>query len=107
MTALKKRFQRWDIYISDRLEEGDYTVDPAALKQLAAMSVQRFSELHLSVSMRSFRAEALSSFISHVVENRPGKARDVYRTLETPYPIWLTRDLATAKDWLRRTARGS
>ena len=107
VTALKKRFQRWDIYISDRLEEGDYTVDPAALKQLAAMSVQRFSELHLSVSMRSFRAEALSSFISHVVENRPGKARDVYRTLETPYPIWLTRDLATAKDWLRRTARGS
>jgi hypothetical protein len=57
--------------------------------------------------MRSFRAEALSSFIGHVVENRPKEARDVYRQIEPRYPIWLTRDLGIARDWLRRVARGS
>src|SRR5690606_15562327 len=34
-------------------------------------------------------------------------AREVYHQVEDRYPIWLTRDLDSARDWLRNVARGS
>ena len=105
--ALDDRFSDWDIYISDRLEEGDYVTDATASRLLEELSINRSSELHLSVSMRSFRAETLSSFVSHVVENRPAAAREAYDHIRQRYPIYLTRDLEAARDWLRGEARGS
>lgn len=107
LSALEHRFQRWDIYISDRLEDGDYVTDATSMRLLDELPVHRSSELHLSVSMRSFRAEALSSFIGHIVANRPQAAQDLYRQIEDRYPIWLTRDLDAARNWLRGKARGS
>jgi hypothetical protein len=56
--------------------------------------------------MRSFRAETLSSFISHVVDGDADAARRAYAGLEH-YPIVLTRDLDEARAWLRAKARGS
>jgi hypothetical protein len=107
LSALDNRFRDWDIYISDRLEDGDYVTDSTSMRLLRELPVQRSTELHLSVSMRSFRAEALSSFIGHIVDNRPEAARDVYQQVEDRYPIWLTRDIDAARDWLRKVARGS
>jgi hypothetical protein len=57
--------------------------------------------------LRSFRAEALSAFVGHVVENRPDEARSVYATIAERYPICLTRDLEQARRWLKQQARGS
>lgn len=107
LSALDGRFRDWDIYISDRLEDGDYVTDATSMRLLHELPVQRSTELHLSVSMRSFRAEALSSFIGHIVDNRKEAAREVYNQVEDRYPIWLTRDLDAAGDWLRNVARGS
>lgn len=107
LSALDDRFRDWDVYISDRLQDGDYVTDEISVRLLGELPVHRSPELHLCVSMRSFRAEALSSFIGHIVDNRPEAARDVYRQVEDRYPIWLTRDLDAARDWLRSVARGS
>lgn len=107
LSALDDRFRNWDIYISDRLEDGDYVTDETSVRLLGELPVHRSNELHLSVSMRSFRAEALSSLIGHIVDNRLEAARDVYHQVEDRYPIWLTRDLDVARDWLRSVARGS
>jgi hypothetical protein len=74
LSALEHRFRDWNIYISDRLEDGDYVTDQPSMRLLAQLPVNRSSELHLSVSMRSFRAEALSSFIGHIVDNRAQEA---------------------------------
>ncbi len=63
--------------------------------------------LHLSVSIRSFRAESLSEFVGHLVENRPLEARAAYALIAERYPIKLTRDLSLARQWLRAHARGS
>ena len=57
--------------------------------------------------MRSFRAEALSEFVGHVVDNRPDMARKTYQAIADKYPILLTRSLAEARLWLRNKARGS
>ncbi|MCE6967615.1 DUF2075 domain-containing protein [Cereibacter sphaeroides] len=107
LSALNQRFRDWDIYISDRLEDGDYVTDETSTQLLGRLPINRSSALHLSVSMRSFRAEALSSFIGHIVDNRPGAAREVFGQVEERYPIWLTRDLDAARAWLRSVARGS
>jgi len=61
----------------------------------------------LPVSMRSFRAEALSAFVGHVVENRPAEACRIYEEISDRYPIRLTRDLDQVGRWLRYQARGS
>jgi hypothetical protein len=105
--ALKEHFTDWDVYLSNRLSDPDYASDPAVVEMLRSMHAKERSELHLAVSMRSFRAEALSAFVGHVVENRAVDARRVYGTICDRYPIWLTRDLVRAREWLRHQARGS
>jgi Schlafen group 3, DNA/RNA helicase domain len=107
LTALGSRFSHWDIYISNRLSDPDYVSNKATADLLKSISVRECPELHLSISMRSFRAEAFSSFVRLVIENRPDEARLAYAEIAERYPIWLTRNLDDARQWLRRQARGS
>ncbi len=57
--------------------------------------------------MRSFRAEALSELIGQIIDNQPDAARVTYQKIGTAYPLYLTRDLAAARAWLRSQARGT
>src|SRR5205807_452212 len=63
--------------------------------------------LHLSVSMRSYRAEKVSAFVKAVLDMEIETASELYKKIKNRYPIALTRDLAMAKQWLREKARGS
>jgi hypothetical protein len=107
LSALRSRFSHWDVYISNRLADPEYIRDKVTADLLTSISVYERPQLHLSVSLRSFRAEALSSFVNHVIANRPAEARLIYTTISDRYPIWLTRDVNQARDWLRNQARGS
>lgn len=68
--------------------------------------VKRVPELHLSVSIRSFRAERVSEFVAAVLDGDIQKAREACESL-TEYPMVLTRDLESARLWLRTNARGT
>jgi len=105
--ALQDRFTDWDIHASTLLDDPHYTVDASAAALLSDPSIQKHPDLHLSVSMRSFRAEQLSAFVGAVLDNEPEQARSILCELSERYPIWVTRDLGEAKAWLRETARGS
>jgi hypothetical protein len=107
LNALRTRFTNWDVYISDRLSDPDYINDTPAADALKSLRVCGKNDLHLAVSMRSFRAETLSACVGHIVENRATEARRVYSEMSERYPIWLTRDLSQARAWLRSKARGS
>lgn len=63
--------------------------------------------LHLSVSMRSFRAENVSAFVKGVLDCEVERAREAFRQLADKYPMAVTRDLEAAKAWIRQQARGS
>lgn len=104
--SLNRRFKHWEVYISDHLTDKEYA-QGASLDLLDA-SIERHiePELHLSMSMRSFRAEKLSTFVHQVLELKPQEAAATLKTLER-YPIVLTRSLETAKKWLKAHARGS
>ena len=103
LSALQHGFKGWRVYISDRIGGDDYP-SGASFPEL---QMNAEADLHLSVSMRSFRAEALSDFVGHLVNNRPDEARSTYSKISDRYPIKLTRNLDDARTWLRVHARGS
>jgi hypothetical protein len=107
LEALRKRFNDWTVYTSPQLKHRDYHRGEDLAAMLVGLDHQTRQELHLSVSVRSFRAEALSEFVSALIAGEPESARDIYSKIRSVYPIQVTRDLASAKTWLRNKARGS
>lgn len=105
--ALNESFPDWQIYISSQLTAKEYA--EGRVKELLGKNkhVTYSDNLHLAVSMRSFRAESLSNMVHNLLDGEPNKARDVYKNLADRYPIVLTRDIDKAKNWLRNKARGN
>ena len=106
ITALKENYQDWEIHFSDEIFKSDYALSREWLVDQGPLKLHIEPDLNLSVSLRSFRAEKLSAFISAVISGDAIRAREIKEHL-TNYPIYLTRDLEKAKDQLRQWARGS
>lgn len=107
LRAINASFPDWNVFISDKLTGKEYA--EGELEELLQANIRtvRSSQLHLAVSMRSFRAEQLSAFVHHALEGNVPEAQRLLATLKGKYPIVLTRDLNAAKNWLRRQARGT
>ena len=106
ITALKENYQDWEIHFSDEIFKSDYALSREWLENQGPLKLHIESELNLSVSLRSFRAEKLSAFVSAVISGNAVKAREIKEHL-TNYPIFLTRNFVNAKDQLKGWARGS
>jgi DUF2075 family protein len=107
LEAMKTTFPEWKICISPNLTNSEYLAYEA-IEELKTLNRISFDEnLHLSVSLRSFRAERLSSFVKNILERDIENASDDFLNIKGKYPIILTRDLAKAKQWLKEKARGS
>lgn len=105
--SINKHYPEWHIYVSDKLTDTEYAAGKALelLKHHRVVEYQK--ELHLSVSLRSFRAENLSTLVKSLLDINLEDARRHYQLLKDKYPIILTRDLDKAKRWLKEKARGS
>lgn len=105
--ALNIRFTHWDVYISDKLTDTEYA-EGRVNELLQDNNRVTFAEnLHLAVSLRSFRAETLSSFVQSMLTFRPDAAALYKDVAGRGYPIVLTRDMDIARAWLRKQARGT
>ena len=107
LRAINANFPDWNVFISDQLTGKEYA--EGELEDLLQVNkhVERSTNLHLAVSMRSFRAEQLSNFVHHLLEGNVPQAQTLLATLKDKYPIVITRDLNAAKDWLRKQKRGT
>lgn len=105
--VMGESFSNWDVHVSSRLDDPDYIWDVETSETLKRVQMTKDESLHLGVSMRSFRAESLSEFVGHIVENRPHQALAAYALIAERYPIQLSRDLAAARKWLQDKSRGS
>ncbi len=105
--SLKRSFPDWYIYISSRLEDSEYGARKVLedLRQRPNVVIQE--ALHLSVSMRSFRAENVSLLVKQLLDLDASGANETLRKVSLTYPIVITRSLSTAKDWLKKQARGT
>lgn len=104
---MSTRFTNWTAYISPQLTDPEYDTGHALQTLGARAPVVADASLHLSVSMRSFRAEHVSRFVKAVLDLDTAGARDLLGAFRARYPIALTRNLDRAKDWIRAHARGS
>ena len=104
--ALNEQFCHWKVYISPKLTEAEYA-EGRVNELLADNANVTFAEdLHLGVSLRSYRAEKLSAFV-HALLTFDETAKDIYAEIRDRYPIVLTRDMEKAKKWLHEKVRGT
>ncbi len=107
VSSLRNYFPNWNIYYSGSILNSDnYLKSEDSKKWLIKKGVKE-SELHLSVSVRSFRSEKLSSFIHELLNIQTENAKKIYSEIKEHYPIVITRNLDKAKEWLRKQATGS
>lgn len=107
ISSLLRLFPDWHIYVSSRLTDSEYAAGHA-LEQIGARPNVTFKdELHLAVSMRSFRAEHVSLLVKQILDLEAEHASRTLQQIADRYPIFVTRDLPKAKCWLRAQARGS
>lgn len=105
--AIEQSFPKWEVHLSPHLNDSEYGAG-AIVKSLAGRPWVTFNEnLHLSVSMRSFRAEHVSSWVKAVLDVDLEGARRAWDSVQSKYPICVTRDVTSAKRWLRSQARGT
>ena len=105
--ALNETFPNWNVYISSQLTAKEYAEGKVEELLSNNPKVVYSNDLHLAVSMRSFRAESLSNMVHQLLDGNIEKAREIYSGIADRYPIVLTRDLAKAKEWLKQKARGN
>jgi len=105
--AIQRSFPKWKMFLSPRISDSEYCTEDD-LKTLNSLEGVHYQEqLHLSVSMRSFRAENVSLLIKQLLDLEGEKARETFGSLSNKYPVRVTRDLSAAKEWLRTMARGT
>lgn len=104
--AINEEYRHWTVYISPKLTEAEYAEGKVNELLKDNPNVIYSEDLHLGVSLRSYRAERLSAFV-HSLLSFDGKAGTLYSEIKDKYPIVLTRDMAKAKKWLHEKVRGS
>lgn len=105
--SLNRSFPDWYVYASHKLTDSEYAAGKALKLLENHKYVTHNNDLHLSVSLRSFRAEHLSLLIKNLLDIDLVEAKHNYNKLKERYPIVITRDLTKAKKWLKEKARGS
>ncbi|WP_288372571.1 DNA/RNA helicase domain-containing protein [uncultured Algoriphagus sp.] len=106
--TISDKFQKWKIFISPELKEGSSRIANHNLfeKTPTDLSITEMDELHLKVSIRSYKAEKLSEWIAAVLDDEPNKAKSILQNYLIDYPIFLTRNLEEARRFLREKNRG-
>ena len=104
--ALNDVYTHWQVYISPKLTEAEYAEGRVNDLLKDNPNVIYSEDLHLGVSLRSYRAEKVSAFV-HALLSIDGEASAIYEEIRDKYPIVMTRDMAKARKWLHDKVRGT
>ncbi len=107
--ALQSKFQNWEVHISEELLIGDDTTAGNTLfkKTPDNIVLHKNQNLHLNISQRSFKANHLNAWVNALIDNNAEEAFRLAETIKENYPLFITRDLGTAKQWLKDNKRGN
>jgi len=102
--SLARTYGHWQVYASSNLGDSEYTRGEALFSNDARVDYR--DDLHLGVSIRSFRSEKVAALIKAILDVDQD-AKSIYEKIDGTYPIRITRNLDRAREWLRSKARGS
>lgn len=103
--TIKEKYPSWDVYVSDRITDAEYLGGAQVTELLSNIRIEQ--DLHLAVSLRSFRSEKVSAFVKALLDMDADQARILLDGFRDVYPIVLTRELKTAKAWIHAKAKGT
>ncbi len=107
LSSLKNNYPHWDVHYSNLISTDDNYLSDIELRNWVQSVASEKHELHLSVSVRSFRSEKISELMHEILEAKHERANTLMEEVKNDFPILITRDLTTAKKWLRTQAKGS
>lgn len=107
LDSLRRSYPNWCVYLSNKITEEEYAKGHDIAEFLTDVKYEFIEDLHLAVSLRSFRSEKVSAFIKDFLDNEPARAQAIYKEFKKDYAICVTRDLEVAKKWVRAKAKGS
>lgn len=105
--SIKNSYPDWDVYISNKITDDEYSKGKSFDKLTEGIKYKIIEDLHLAVSLRSFRSENVAAFVKAFLDVDKGKAKELYEQFKNDYPICITRELDTAKNWVKEKAKGS
>lgn len=100
-------FADWSVYLPQTISGAEFDASEALARIRMRPNVHWDDSLHLAVSVRSFRAENLSTFVQALLGLDSAVARSELKRMQGRFPIALSRNLEGAKQWVREHARGS
>lgn len=105
--SLRNNYPNWDIYVSDKITDDEYSKGHNFAEMTKNMNINIIEDLHLAVSLRSFRSENVSNFVKALLDVDIDTAKRLYEQFNNDYPVFVTRNLHKAKLWVRSQAKGS
>lgn len=107
LDVVRTTYPHWQVHLSSQLTDSEYGASAAITALTDRPGVHFDDDLHLAVSMRSFRAEHVSAFVKQVLDLEVEAAAALYRDFAASFPLVMTRSVDSARRWLRSKARGS
>ncbi len=107
INAFQYKFKDWNVHYSNLITDSKNYIRTLEQKNWLSNNANSESDLHLSVSVRSFRSEKSSAFVHKLLELNTKESRELYKEIKEDFPIKITRKLSKAKDWIRKQAKGS
>ena len=105
--ALQNKYLDWDVYYSNLIETDANYLNDENLRNWLKKNSNKKTDLHLAVSLRSFRSEKLAEFIENIIDLNLDNAKLLYKQLKENYPIVITRSLESGKEFIRNSSKGS
>lgn len=105
--SIIKNYPDWNLYYSPEIfnQSEDINIDKNLLLKYG--NAHKNNALHLITSIRSFRSEQLSELVDELLAGNNEKVKELYSKIVSNYPIYITRNIKTAKNWVRDKIRGS
>ncbi len=106
-SSLKKNYSHWHVYLSTEISDVEYTRGSDISNLLKGLNYESIEHLHLKTSIRSFRSENLSKCVKAILDFDKELAKKLLLELKDKFPFVITRDVNTAKQWVKEKSRGS
>lgn len=106
-STLSEKYLDWEIYLSDKITDSEYVGNSDVSTMLHNREYHCISDLHLGVSLRSFRSEKLALFVKCLLDEEIELAKETYEELKKSYPVLIMRKFDVAKKWVKKKARGT
>ncbi|SDG60888.1 DUF2075 domain-containing protein [Winogradskyella thalassocola] len=107
INAFEENYKDWEIHFSNTIINSPNYIKSVTQRKWLIENGTSETDLHLSVSVRSFRSEQVSAFVHELLELNLDNTKKIYSEVKKSFPIFLTRDMEIAKNWLRKESKGT